>query len=80
MIYNIGNGGITIKKGNSMDAREAKERLSEIRFKYQHKMITREEAYKLAEEPLKIYNDKATEIAKKYGAKPKTLPNSIIFW
>ncbi len=63
-----------------MDAREAKERLAEIRFQYQHHQLTREEAYKLAEEPLKIYNDKATEIAKKYGVKPKTLPNSIIFW
>lgn len=63
-----------------MDAREAKERLSEIRFQYQHHQLTSEEAYKLAEEPLKIYNDKAIEIAKKYGVKPKTIPNSIIFW
>ena len=63
-----------------MNAREAKEKLSEIRFKYQHKMITSEEAYKLAEEPLEIYNNKAKEIAKKYGVKPKTLPNSIIYW
>ena len=63
-----------------MNAREAKEKLADIRFRYQHKMISREEAYKEAEEPLKIYNDKAVEIAKKYGVKPKTLPNSIIFW
>ncbi len=63
-----------------MDARQAKERLSEIRFMYKTKQISSEEAYKLAEEPLKIYNDKAKEIAKKYGVKAKTLPNSIIFW
>ena len=63
-----------------MDAREAKEKLSEIRWRYKTSQITREQAYKEAEEPLKIYNDKATEIAKKYGVKPKTLPNSIIFW
>ena len=63
-----------------MNAREAKEKLADIRFRYQHKMISGEEAYKEAEEPLKIYNDKAIEIAKKYGVKPKTLPNSIIFW
>lgn len=63
-----------------MNAREAKERLSEIRFMYKTKQISSEEAYKLAEEPLKIYNDKAIEIAKKYGVKAKTLPNSIIFW
>lgn len=63
-----------------MDAREAKEKLADIRFRYAHNEITREEAYKEAEEPLKIYNDKAIEIAKKYGVKPRTLPNSIIFW
>ena len=68
------------KVGIKMDAREAKEKLAEIRFRYQHKMITSEQAYKEAEEPLKIYNDKAKEIAKKYGVKPKTLPNSIIYW
>lgn len=63
-----------------MNAREAKERLSEIRFMYKSKQISSEEAYKLAEKPLKIYNDKAIEIAKKFNVKPKTLPNSIIFW
>lgn len=63
-----------------MNAREAKEKLADIRFRYQHKMISREEAYKEAEEPLKIYNNKAIEIAKKYGVKAKTLPNNIIFW
>ena len=63
-----------------MDARQAKERLSEIRYMFKAKQISSEEAYKLAEKPLKIYNDKAIEIAKKYGVKPKTLPNSIIFW
>lgn len=63
-----------------MDAREAREQLAEIRFQYQHHQLTSEQAYKLAEKPLKIYNDKAREIAKKYGVKAKTLPNSIIFW
>lgn len=63
-----------------MNAREAKERLSEIRFMYKSKQISSEEAYKLAEKPLKIYNDKAIEIAKKFNVKPKTLPNSIIYW
>lgn len=63
-----------------MNAREAKEMLAEIRFKYQHKMLTKEEAYKLAEKPLEIYNNKAKEIAKKYNIKAKTLPNQIIFW
>lgn len=63
-----------------MNAREAKEKLAEIRFLYQHKIIEKEQAYKEAEEPLKIYNAKAIEIAKKYGVKAKTLPNSIIFW
>lgn len=68
-------GGFT-----KMDAREAKEKLADIRFRYQHKMIEKEEAYKEAEEPLKVYNDKAIEIAKKYKVKAKTLPNSIIYW
>ena len=63
-----------------MDARQAKEKLSEIRYRYKTCQITKEEAYKEAEVPLKIYNDKAKEIAKKYGVKPKTLPNSIIYW
>ena len=63
-----------------MDARKAKQVLSDIRFKYKTNQITREEAYKLAEEPLEIYNNKAKEIAKKYGVKAKTLPNSIIYW
>lgn len=63
-----------------MDAREAKEKLAEIRFRYQHRMIEAEQAYKEAEEPLRIYNEKAIEVAKKYGVKPKTLPNKIIFW
>lgn len=63
-----------------MNAREAKEKLADIRFRYQHKIISSEEAYKEAEEPLKIYNDKAIQIAKKFNVKPKTLPNSIIFW
>lgn len=63
-----------------MDAREAKIKLSDIRFRYQTKQITREQAYKEAEVPLKIYNDKAIEIAKKYSVKAKTLPNSIIYW
>ena len=63
-----------------MNAREAKEKLSEIRWKYKTCQISKEEAYKEAEKPLKIYNDKAIEIAKKYGIKPKTLPNQIIFW
>lgn len=63
-----------------MDAREAKEVLAEIRFKYQHKMLTEEQAYEQAQEPLRIYNAKAKEIAKKYKVTPKTLPNSIIFW
>lgn len=63
-----------------MDAREAKIKLSDIRFRYQTKQITREQAYKEAEVPLKIYNDKAIEIAKKYKVKAKTLPNSIIYW
>lgn len=63
-----------------MNAREAREQLAEIRFKYQHKMLESDEAHKLAQEPLKIYNDKAREIAKKYGVKPKTLPDNIIYW
>lgn len=63
-----------------MNAREAKQMLSDIRWRYKTNQITREQAYKEAEVPLKIYNDKATEIAKKYGVKPKTLPNSIIYW
>lgn len=72
---------LRLKKGDTkMDAREAKKMLSDIRFKYKTKQITKEEAYRMAEEPLKIYNDKAKEIAKKYGVKAKTLPNSIIYW
>ena len=63
-----------------MNAREAKNKLSDIRFRYQTSQITREQAYLEAEEPLKIYNDKAIEVAKKYGVKAKTLPNSIIYW
>lgn len=63
-----------------MNAREAKERLAEIRFMYKSKQISRDEAYRLAEEPLKIYNDKAKEIAKKYGVSPKFIPNKIIYW
>ena len=63
-----------------MNAREARERLAEIRFMYKTGRIEADEAYRLAEVPLKIYNDKATEIAKKYGVKPKTLPNKIVFW
>lgn len=63
-----------------MDAREARERLAEIRFMYKTRQIEADEAYRLAEKPLKIYNDKATEIAKKYGVRPKTLPNKIIYW
>lgn len=63
-----------------MDARQAKERLSEIRYMYKSKQIEADEAYRLAEEPLKIYNDKAIEIAKKYGVKAKTIPNKIIYW
>ena len=63
-----------------MNAREAKEMLSGIRFKFKTKQISSEEAYKLAEEPLRIYNDKAKEIAKKYGMRAKTIPNNIIYW
>lgn len=63
-----------------MDARQARERLAEIRFMYKTRQIEADEAYKLAEEPLKIYNDKAKEIAKKYGVSAKTLPNKIIYW
>lgn len=60
--------------------REAKEKLSEIRFKYQHHEIESEEAYKLAQPYLKIYNDFAKETAKKYGVKPALIKNSIIYW
>lgn len=63
-----------------MDARQAKEKLSDIRFRFAHNEITREQAYKEAEEPLRIYNDKAKEIAKKYGVRAKTIPNNIIYW
>ena len=63
-----------------MDARQARERLAEIRDMYKTRQNEAEEAYKLAEEPLKIYNDKAKEIAKKYGVSAKTLPNKIIYW
>lgn len=63
-----------------MDAREAIQKLKNIRFRYSTYQITEEQAYEEAKEPLKAYNDKATEIAKKYGVKPKLLPNKIIFW
>lgn len=63
-----------------MDARQARERLAEIRYMFKTRQIEADEAYKLAEEPLKTYNDKAKEIAKKYGVRAKTLPNKIIYW
>ena len=63
-----------------MNAREAKEKLAQIRFKWQTGQITKEEMYQEAEEPLRVYNAKATEIAKKYGVRAKCLPRNVIFW
>ena len=63
-----------------MDAREAREKLEEIKFKAYSGQISMEEAYRLAEEPLKIYNDKAKEVAKKYGVRAKVLPNNLVCW
>ena len=63
-----------------MDAREAKWKLAEIRFKFQTNQISREQAHLDAQEPLRIFNEEAKRIAKKYGVTPKTLPDKIIYW
>ena len=60
--------------------RQAKQELAEIRFKYQHRQIEADEAYRLAEPYLKIYNDFARATAKKYGVRPALIKNNIIYW
>lgn len=60
--------------------REAKQKLSEIRFWYQTEQVDLETAYRLGEPYLKIYNDFAKKIAKKHGVRPGLIKHNIIYW
>lgn len=63
-----------------MNAKEARKCLNEIRIKYESYELTLKEALELGKPLVKIHNDKAMEIAKKYEVKPQLLSMNIQKW
>lgn len=63
-----------------MDTKEARKCLNEIRIKYESYELTLEKALELGKPLVKIHNDKAIEIAKKYEMKPQLLSMDIHKW
>ena len=64
-----------------MTAREAVEKLKEIRLQYEMGDISMVEANEMGKEYVEIFNKRAREVAKKYGVKRNTtIPNNVKFY